>query len=91
MSAMGRERYYIGGLQYIPEESTVLWKYDGIIGTATLYRTEKGNYFKVEESEDGKKVPELLTEDRARELMDSYPVGIDLDNYDTIFGEPEKG
>ena len=44
------KRYYIGGRQYVPEKSTELCAYDGIMGKAALYRTAKGAFFIVDES-----------------------------------------
>ena len=85
------ERYYIGGKQYIPEESTPLCKAAGIMGTTTLYHTEKGAFFIVKEEEASGTTAELLTEKQAREFMDNHAAAIDTDNYDAIFGEPEKG
>ena len=85
------KRYYIGGRQYVPEKSTELCAYDGIMGKAALYRTAKGAFFIVEES-DGDGVSVRVADEReAFDFMDAHPACVNTENYDAVFGEPEEG
>ncbi|MBQ9346874.1 MAG: hypothetical protein IJT94_05955 [Oscillibacter sp.] len=85
------ERYYIGGKQYIPEESTVLCAHVGIMERATLYHTSGGAFFIVESDTDGG-TPAVRVLDRAAALsfMDAHPAEIDTNAYNAVFGEPER-
>ena len=75
------KRYYINGKQYVPEKSAMLCSSAGIMGKSTLYRTQKGAYFLVG----------VITEDAAFSYMNENAAGINADNYDAVFGEPEEG
>lgn len=93
-------KYYIGGRQYIPDDSILLCVYetgrnpgmfDMITQTQKLYRTLKGSFFLV--SEDAGKVikVELLDPDKALSFMDAHATGIITGNYDMALGVPEMG
>ena len=85
------KRYYISGKQYVPEKSTLLCAYDGIMGKAALYRTAKGAFFLVDESGgDGVSV-RVVDEREAVDFMDAHPACVNTENYDAVFGEPEEG
>lgn len=91
-------RYYIGGKQYIPEESTLLCATDGndlfskvVWSSEKLYRTSKGTFFIIRESGDNRKQVELLDKEKAYEFMDRNTAGIITENYDRVLGVPEMG
>ena len=94
-----KEKYYIGGKQYIPEESYLLC--DATISTGDLelfgeniheriYATKKGGFFHVRE-EKGNTMAEVLSREEVMELLDVFSPYIDTLIYDTVFGTPEKG
>lgn len=85
------KRYYINGKQYVPEKSAMLCSSAGIMGKSTLYRTQKGAYFLVGESDTEGKWAKVITEDAAFSYMNENAAGINADNYDAVFGEPEEG
>ncbi len=85
------KRYYIGGRQYVPEKSTELCAYDGIMGKAALYRTAKGAFFLVDErGGDGVSV-RVVDEQEAFAFMDENPSFVNTESYNAVFGEPEEG
>lgn len=90
-----KKRYYIGKKQYIPEESDLLCvsdKSDFVnIATRKLYRTEKGAYFLVSETQENGTKVQIMDEEQAFHFMDENPAGINVEIYDRIFGIPEKG
>lgn len=94
MKQDGRKRYYIGGRQYVPEESDLLCSSErdgfGNLSARKLYRTEKGSYFIVTESADNETKVQLMDEKQAFDFMDEHAACIDTDTYDKIFGAPEK-
>lgn len=87
--------YYICKKQYVPEESDLLCASErdnfGNSGTRYLYRTKKGSYFLVSESQGNETKVQLMDEKQAFDFMDSHTACIDTDTYDRIFGIPEKG
>ncbi|MBR0281371.1 MAG: hypothetical protein IJQ81_07235 [Oscillibacter sp.] len=85
------KRYYIGGRQYVPEKSTELCAYDGIMGKAALYRTVKGAFFLVDEREGDGVSARVVEEREAFAFMDAHPDCVNTENYDAVFGEPEEG
>ena len=85
------KRYYIGGRQYVPEKSTELCAYDGIMGKAALYRTAKGAFFLVDEREGDDVSVRVVDEREAFAFMDAHPACVNTGNYDAVFGEPEEG
>lgn len=90
-----KQRFYISGKQYIPEDSDLLCAVDGstytFVCSTKLYRTRLGAYFFVREgSETGIKV-EVVDEKEAFAFMDSNAACIDVDVYDRVFGAPEPG
>ena len=78
------KRYYINGKQYVPEKSAMLCSSAGIMG-------KKGAYFLVGESDTEGKWAKVITEDAAFSYMNENAAGINADNYDAVFGEPEEG
>lgn len=57
-----------------------------------LYITEKGAYFlEVKEEDITPKKVEVLTEKKAKEFMNKYAAEVDIEAYERIFGEAEKG
>lgn len=91
MEAEKRRIYYIGGRSYSPDDATRLCVAAGIMETVTLYRTEKGAFFTVTEGADGSRTAAVLRRPEARDLMDAHPEGIDIANYDAVFGTPARG
>ena len=97
-SDLTNDRYYIGNLQYIPSESTVLCAVEtlitkGVMGPTErkiLYRTRKGAFFLVCSGIHGKEVT-VLDDAAAFGFMDQNSAGIDTEAYNRIFGEPERG
>lgn len=91
----GKLRYYIGKKQYVPDESDLLCASEsdnfGNIATRKLYRTGKGSYFLVSESQGNETKVQLMDEKQAFDFMDEHTACIDTDTYDRIFGIPEKG
>ena len=85
------KRYYINGKQYVPEKSAMLCSGAGLMEKSTLYRTRKGAYFLVGESDIGGAFAKVITEDAAFSYMNENAAGINADNYDAVFGEPEEG
>ncbi len=96
MKQEGKDKYYIGKRQYVPEESDLLCASSGDTagfgGTATrkLYRTGKGSYFLVSESQNTETRVQLMDEKQAFDFMDEHMACIDTDTYDRIFGEPDR-
>lgn len=89
-------RYYVGGRCYCPDVSTPLCCHKGIFERVTLYQSPKGAFFTVRESTvdglgiDGAAV-EALSRAAARSFMDEHATGIDIENYNKLFGEPKQG
>ena len=88
-------RYYIGKRQYVPDESDLLCASErdnyGNLSSRNLYRTKKGSYFLVSESQGNEIKVQLMDEKQAFDCMDEQTACIDTDTYDRIFGTPEKG
>ena len=61
------------------------------LSTRNLYRTGKGSYFLVSESQGNETKDQLMDEKQAFECMDEHTACIDTDTYDKIYGIPEKG
>ena len=93
--SQGKVRYYIGKKQYVPSESDLLCasESDNFVNLSTrnLYRTGKGSYFLVSESQGNETKDQLMDEKQAFECMDEHTACIDTDTYDKIYGIPEKG
>ncbi len=85
------QRFYIGGRQYSPDSATVLCAFANLVETVTLYRSPKGAFFTITERDGDPPDVVLIDKEAAFEFMDAHPAGIDTDNYDEIFGEPEQG
>lgn len=83
--------YYIGGKSYSPDDARRLCTAHRIMDTVTLYTTAKGAFFAVAESQVDGETVKLMDEAEARAFMDENAAGIDIDGYNTVFGEPEKG
>lgn len=83
-------QYYIGGKRYVPENSTVLCSHAGIGEKSTLYRTGKGAFFLVEESDGGGTAARVVSRDEAFAFMDAHAAEIVVENYDAAFGTPEE-
>ena len=88
-------RYYIGKKQYVPEKSDLLCvteNHTSGFGNSTgkLYRTVKGSFFLVTESQGTETKVQLLDESAAFEFMDQHTACIDTDIYDKVFGTPEQ-
>lgn len=92
------EKFYIGKKQYIPDESDALCTifqgdpFDILtdLERKVLYRTKKGAYFLVTTKENSTNVC-ILNEKGAFDFMDKNATGIDIQIYNKIFGEPERG
>lgn len=90
------QRYYVGGRCYCPDVSTPLCCHKGIFEAVTLYQSPNGAFFTVRESTvdglgiDGAAV-EVLSKTAARSFMDRHTAGIEIDNYNRLFGEPKQG
>lgn len=92
------ERYYIGKKQYIPDESDILctvsygdaWEILKNTDQTTLYRTKKGAYFLVHNCENGTDV-RVIDESTAFDFMDKNTAGIEIETYNRLLGEPERG
>lgn len=93
MEGKGKQRFYIGGKYYSPDEATPLCRHKGIFETVTLYRSPKGAFFTVNESIiDGEAAKaELLNKTAARSFMDRYAAGIIPEHYEQVFGEVKGG
>lgn len=93
--SQGKVRYYIGKKQYVPSESDLLCASESgnfvNLSTRNLYRTGKGSYFLVSESQGNETKDQLMDEKQAFECMDEHTACIDTDTYDKIYGIPEKG
>lgn len=91
-------QYIINGKKYDTEVSTKLCRHVssksqwGVSDIHNLYITDKGTYFLevLEEDVTPRKV-EALTEKKAKEFMNKYAAGVDVEAYERIFGEAEKG
>lgn len=96
MKQESKTRYYIGKRQYVPEESDLLCVSSSDIatfdGTATrkLYRTGKGYYFLVSESQEMETRVQLMDEKQAFDFMNEHTACIDTETYNRIFGEPDR-
>lgn len=88
--------YYVGGHSYSPDTSTPLCCDTGIFERVTLYKSPKGTFFTIRESNfddvkiDGAAV-EVLSESAARSFMDEHAAEIIIDNYNRVFGKPVQG
>ena len=91
MGSKEKQRFYIGGRWYSPDNATPLCRYGGIFDTVTLYQSPHGAFFTVAESLADLPAVKVLTEREARAFMDEHAAGIDTENYNRIFGEPEQG
>lgn len=94
-----KEKFYIGGKQYIPEKSHLLC--DATISSNNLelfaddireriYATKNGGFFHVR-NEGPNILAEVLTREEALALLDTFAPYIDTDIYDVVFGAPEMG
>lgn len=89
-------RYYIGKRQYVPAESDLLCTSAGDAAgfdktaVRTLYRTKKGSYYLVSESQDTETKVQLMEEKQAFDFMDEHTACINTEIYDRIFGEPDR-
>lgn len=95
MARNSKVRYYIGKKQYVPDDSDLLCASAcdsfGNTGIRNLYRTKKGSYFLVSESQGNETKVQLMDEKQAFDFMDDHTACIDTDTYDKIFGIPDKG
>lgn len=88
--------YYLGGHSYSPDISTPLCCDTGIFERVTLYKSPKGTFFTIRESNfdnvkiDGAAV-EVLSESAARSFMDEHAAEIIIENYNRVFGKPVQG
>ncbi len=90
--------YIINGKKYDTESSVKLCRHVsskgqwGVSHIYNLYVTEKRNFFLEVKVEDitPKKV-KLLTEKETKEFMKKNAAGVDVEIYERIFGETEKG
>ena len=85
------KRYYIGGKQYVPEESTELCSYADALEKSTLYATDKGAFFIVREGFMNGTTARVVSREDAFGYMDAHADGIQTENYNRFFGEPERG
>ena len=94
-----KEKYYIGGKQYIPEESYLLCDAKITAGDLELfaddirdriYATKNGGFFHIREEGSTINV-EVLTRSEAMDLLDAFAPYIDTVIYDAVLGAPEKG
>ena len=83
--------FYIGGLKYSTKQAVMLCKSSGILDTTTLYKTINGAFFTVCESLTGETKAAVIAEEEARAFMDVNASGIDIENYNAVFGVPEDG
>ena len=96
MKQESKPRYYIGKRQYVPEESDLLCASSsdtasfGSTATRKLYRTGKGSYFLVSESQGMETRVQLMDEKQAFDFMDEHTACINTETYDRIFGEPDR-
>lgn len=96
MKQESKPRYYIGKRQYVPEESDLLCASSsdtasfGSTAARKLYRTGKGSYFLVSESQGMETRVQLMDEKQAFDFMDEHTAFIDTETYDRIFGEPDR-
>lgn len=93
MSSKARDTtsYIIGGRRYTPEKSVVMCRVSDLTGTATLYRTQKGAFFKVQESDGEETAVGVVDKDEALIFLDAHPASINQEAYAVAFGEPQEG
>lgn len=91
MEQSNKKVYYIGGRSYSPEDSILLCRASEIFATTSLYRTKKGAFFLIQESELEKPVVKLLDESAAKAFLDEHAAGIVVENYNVVFGTPKPG
>ena len=88
-----QKKYYIAGKAYIPEEDMLLC--EAMPGEwpqciMRLYTTENEAFYLVT-IQDGGEAVRILNEKEAYHFMDEHAAGIRTENYDAVFGEPERG
>lgn len=90
---MENKEFIIGGKLYSTSDSVLLCQSSDPIETSKrLYRTSKGNYFKVVEmSLTGAVKVDVLDENAAFRFMDENANDIINENYIKVFGKVEKG
>lgn len=90
---MENKEFIIGKKLYSTEDSILLCKSsDPFEATNMLYRTSKGNYFKIVEMNIAHSIKaEVLNEDEAFRYMDENANDIIKENYIKVFGNVEKG
>ena len=91
---MSEEKYYISGYSYIPSEDTLLCEVKNEpysqYESERLYMTEHGAFYVIRVSCEHKEV-RILTEREALRFMDQHAACILTENYDSVFGTPERG
>ena len=91
-----KQVYYLGGHCYFPDTSTPLCCDTGIFERVTLYKSPKGTFFTIRESNydnvkiDGAAV-EVLSESAAGSFIDEHSAEIIIENYNRVFGKPTQG
>lgn len=91
-----KQVYYLGGHSYSPDTSTPLCYDMGIFERVTLYKSPKGAFFTIRESNfddvkiDGAAV-EVLSESAAHSFLDEHSAEIIIENYNRVFGKPVQG
>lgn len=90
---MENREFIIGKKLYSTEDSVLLCRSsDPFETTNMLYRTSKGNYFKIMEMNIAHSIKvEVLNEDEAFQFMDENANDIIKKNYIKVFGNVEKG
>ena len=93
---MRREKYYISGRAYFPEDDTLLCEVKPgsfNLYEEQLYMTARGAFYVIRsfpEQDDCDEI-KLLTDAEASRFMEQHAAGIITDNYDNVFGVPERG
>lgn len=87
-----QNKYIINGKKYSTTDSMVLCVgKTACLDTTTLYRSKKGTFFTVTEDTVTGVKAEIMEEQEAREFMRKNETGINIENYEKVFGEVEEG
>lgn len=90
---MENREFIIGGKLYSTEDSVLLCQSIDLLETSEqLYRTSKGNFFKIVKTNlTGKVKVDVLDENAAFRFMDENTTDIIKENYIKVFGNVERG
>lgn len=87
-----QNQYIINGKKYSTTDSIVLCVgKTPCLDPITLYRSKKGIFFIVTEDTVTGTKAKIMEEQEAHEFMSKNETGINIENYEKVFGKVEEG